>query len=744
MQFLLSLVFVLLFASNAWAQACNYYASPTGLSTNSGLDTNNPITITKFYTIVAASQMPGKTLCLMNGTYQGADYVINPGDLGPVNLSGTASLPITIRALNDGLVTIDGQFTRRPVNLGGIRNSVPHSNDYWVLEGFNAKQGTREVIQFYRSAGNIIRRVVAWDGEFSKGTAIFINNVNGREGPANLIEDSAFFGTSGITVHHYGGSGTAGSIGLTLRRVWCRNEGGSSNTAQKECIQAGYGGTPNHRCENCLITWSEASYPASWNVTNSVGTAINSSSTDNDNCPGWGIVSTPFCIDGFYRLRARPTDPPTAGNPPPTVMNSRVYGSLGYLNATERFSGDQLFGKGSVFHVSSGGHRLIGMHIEDAWVLVHPSNPDFNDIWGFVFTTQISDVTLTHATSVRGAGDAVTATPWVVTDLQAASSIAGLQASAQSPWTSTTGGNLCFRWTPGGTTPSTVPLWPWPMNQRIKDATTTAGRAFGTSFTATAGSNGNPCVNCSGPPLARPIADVTADIQALGGAIPPQCLQGAIEPFPEDAGFTTPLLSTFTGADGVIPNFVSVVGSGVVISSNKATPGLVDANTHVARYITDFDQKQEVYYDIATLVAEDGNWYQAQFLGVDQNNRVFFACTRVTGVNNDTCRIARRIDGIYSEPLAPVNLGWDMAVGDKFGGRYNDNDNGLASLIYCRASNGICYRIGQAPITNAPNGGFIGIGLGGAAQGDNFGGGNLSGDPPDSPIVGVGHRGRIH
>ena len=43
-----------------------------------------------------------------------------------------------MKALNDGAVTIDGQFARHPVYLYG--------NSWWVFEGFNAKNGNAGVI----------------------------------------------------------------------------------------------------------------------------------------------------------------------------------------------------------------------------------------------------------------------------------------------------------------------------------------------------------------------------------------------------------------------------------------------------------------------------------------------------------------------------------------------------------------------------------------------------------------------
>ncbi|MGH9895686.1 MAG: hypothetical protein ACREA0_27620, partial [bacterium] len=63
-----------------------------------------------------------------------------------------------------------------------------------------------------------------------------------------------------------------------------------------------------------------------------------------------------------------------------------------------------------------------------------------------------------------------------------------------NPWTTTAGANLCYRYTDGVRT--MTPLWPWPMNQRILEATTASGHT--------------------------PV-DVTAEIELLLGPIPAQC-----------------------------------------------------------------------------------------------------------------------------------------------------------------------------------------------------------------------------
>ena len=79
----------------------------------------------------AAYRQPGKVLCLKDGTYTGSDSMISIPD----GFAGTAENPITIRAINPGKVTIDGQDSLRPINTKG---------SYGVIQGVNAIRGDNE------------------------------------------------------------------------------------------------------------------------------------------------------------------------------------------------------------------------------------------------------------------------------------------------------------------------------------------------------------------------------------------------------------------------------------------------------------------------------------------------------------------------------------------------------------------------------------------------------------------------
>jgi hypothetical protein len=110
------------------AAAATYYASPTG--GGDGRSRATPIRIADFW----PAARPGDTLLLLDGKYTGPDSMIDP----PRGLRGEPGRPITVKALNDGKVQIDGEGKHIPAQL--------YFNDHFVLEGFNAHYGSPQVV----------------------------------------------------------------------------------------------------------------------------------------------------------------------------------------------------------------------------------------------------------------------------------------------------------------------------------------------------------------------------------------------------------------------------------------------------------------------------------------------------------------------------------------------------------------------------------------------------------------------
>jgi hypothetical protein len=139
--------------------SCDYYASPRGASTNDGLTSDRPFRPQDFWAVAK----PGRTLCLMDGVYRGAAFMLDPSSQGAAQPQGSSGSFITIRALNEGRVLIDGQGTNRPVAFASPAK-------WYIVEGINACCSGSRVIGPGNSTDWIIRRVVAWDSAgFGRG-----------------------------------------------------------------------------------------------------------------------------------------------------------------------------------------------------------------------------------------------------------------------------------------------------------------------------------------------------------------------------------------------------------------------------------------------------------------------------------------------------------------------------------------------------------------------------------------------
>jgi hypothetical protein len=122
--------------------AKTYYASPKGGGDGSSVE--SPFAVEDFWD----DAQPGDTLILLDGLYTGPRSMVKP----PENLSGTKDLPITVRALCDGKVTIDGKCFLRPVAL--------NHNDWWIIEGINACNSKSTVVGLSRSNHCIVECAV--------------------------------------------------------------------------------------------------------------------------------------------------------------------------------------------------------------------------------------------------------------------------------------------------------------------------------------------------------------------------------------------------------------------------------------------------------------------------------------------------------------------------------------------------------------------------------------------------------
>jgi hypothetical protein len=386
----------------------------------------------------------------------------------PSGLNGTSTNPITVQALNDGQVTIDGQFVQSyPVSLS--------NNSWWVLKGFNVKNGTKAVIRNGEgSNNNIYRRIVAWDTDISLNSSVFYNISSN----ATLVEDAAFFGTGVTLIQHIGDSGA-----LTCRRCWGRWEGSTTNASPKSGFDMAYSMTPNSLCENCLITASGESMPATYYVTDGNGNTTGATGT---------ATNIPNPPQGIYRIRSDVNN---------NYKNVQLLGSLAYVRANDSWQGI------ATILIPGGGADVSGVRVQDTFSYIDPNNARFGSLRGFVLqnsTTAPYDLRAANITSVRGAGDIFSA-PWSVTN----ASVGTSRTAVANAYSGSTGARICYRWTNGQLT--STPLWPWPMNERIKAATAQAGPYSG------------PCPGCSGGRAGRTQTDVQSQVESVLGTIPTQC-----------------------------------------------------------------------------------------------------------------------------------------------------------------------------------------------------------------------------
>ena len=125
-------VFILLFAHIA--MATTYYVSTTGSDTDNGSSSAPWATFSHAISFL----QPGDTLYIKDGTYNQSLTV---------TVSGTSGNPITIKALNDGAVTIDGQNVRRPCDISGVDDANHIS--YIDFEGIVCQNSSAEVVRLH-------------------------------------------------------------------------------------------------------------------------------------------------------------------------------------------------------------------------------------------------------------------------------------------------------------------------------------------------------------------------------------------------------------------------------------------------------------------------------------------------------------------------------------------------------------------------------------------------------------------
>jgi len=427
------------------AETCTHYASPTG--TGNGTSAAQPFKVANFWSVAK----PGYTLCLLDGEYAGASSMVNP----PKNLSGTSSAPITVRALNDGKVRINGQGSAYPVQLS--------YNNYFIIEGINASNSAASVVSISYSNNNIVRRVAAWDAADGNHTIFGVHS-----GTYNLLEDVAGWGIARkIFESSQGGNYT------TIRRAWGRWEG-SHVVGPKMTYTLGYNNT-HMIVENALGTWSGERMKQTYVLLDYYGKPW----TGN----GAGTY-TNYGVDQPYGVFGNDGFTVTDKN-----AHTKLLGSLAYIRGSDRFHPSQ-----AVFIT-----KIDSVELAQTAVYIQPGSYSTKKPFA-LYNLQTSSGTSLVARNNTGIGGASSfyGTEWKKTALSEGASL----SAVANPFTATTNGaNLCYRYQNGAVT--TKALWPWPMNQRIIDATIQSGRTA---------------------------VDVTATVESMLGTIPSACKTTVVVP----------------------------------------------------------------------------------------------------------------------------------------------------------------------------------------------------------------------
>jgi len=343
----------------------------------------------------------------------------------PDNLSGAPGRPITVRALNDGKVTLNGQGIRRPVLL--------NLNNYFVLEGFNAHNSSEAVLGVARSHHNIVRRVAAWDA-YDGNNAI----VSVASSQYTLFEDVAAWGIGRKVFNS-----SQGGDYTTCRRCWGRWEG-SHIIGPKMTYTLAYN---NYYMliENSIGTWSGERMQETYRLKCISGQTNSKCGTVRTNYN----VEQPEAIYGIDRLDGTDKD-----------AKSKILGSIAYVKRNDRFAPSHLFwvmNMDSIEYKDNVGYIENGSYSSVKTFNLHDSKYGAQSLLARALT------------SIGGVGYYI-APPWKPSNI-----FHGTTFPTGSIFTSSTYARICKRYQDGQLT--NQPLWPWPMNQRIEDAMVASGRA---------------------------------------------------------------------------------------------------------------------------------------------------------------------------------------------------------------------------------------------------------------------------
>lgn len=616
----------------------------------------------------------GDTVTLLDGTYQGANNMLDLNALPPTNKVCTLGNEVTMSAETDGGVFIDGQFARIPfwaINM-----------QYWIFSGFDIGNSNNGVVSLNDSSHITLQRICGSNNiNTNPGTNVHVLALG--DSSNNTFEDVCLFGVGRNTIIEAGSS--ANNV---YRRIWARHEGFFS--------QPGIGGTP--------VAQVGYDVPSQSSLFENVITVLDTRQqmTTDTTCEG-------ACHSS---LVIRDTTP--GGSPGYTFKGWIAYGkdnSRIPLNA-------------AYFHVGNGNPVAV----VDVFVDITAAPVDAS-----VYGVEIDEAgaSLDRGTVIRAAGYGLSNTTGAsVTNFNECASL-GACPNFYTGDTPGTGARNCFRYSNG--TLTSTPLWPWPMDDRIKAALARANAA---------GTGGGALSGTAGAGYAA--GTVTSEIVSRYGAVPGACLSSSsfTPNFPVASDFpSVSVRDDFDRANGGLGAGWTEIESDIfAIVSNQVVAPSAGGNIARAMYSdTRMQPDHEVYATWPTVPTAFAT--ALTFAGTDLT-----ACNQYRVVINPTGATTqvdvRRIDGACASTtiMAAVDLGTAIVDGNSFGVRVS----GTTISVYWKWTDGIWYRIGQFTDANLPmsaTGVYGGIAGGSPAVIDNYGAGPFVDQPvqePPSPPASVG------
>jgi len=365
----------------------------------------------------------------LTGGYTGDDNMIRP----PASFGGTPGHPIKLKALNDGMVLIDGQFSRLPLLLDG--------NEWLDFEGFNAAHSDSSVTEGVITTNNFshdinFRRIVAWDGSQTENSQVFETNNSQRV----LWEDCAAFGTGRKAFSIYE------SNDCTARRCWGQWQ--DNVAVNPQLVFTNYS-SYGSRFENCIATWDGG------HTMYSPGLFIAGQMTGASTMP-WSdsTLNSHTIFEGCigYQLGSQ------AGYWDAGGIDAGAF--VDYIT----FKDMAFYSEQNVFGYTYSDLRVVP---EFGNSIPHQSAIAQN------ITVILPDPSTSGGGNNDGWGQRETPGEWTRTNENNANSVAAAYPSGQSLYQNdgTRGATICFEVVNGVTT--STPLFPWKMNQRIIDAMST-------------------------------------------------------------------------------------------------------------------------------------------------------------------------------------------------------------------------------------------------------------------------------